>query len=154
MDVACLVCISSRLDATLAHRIVRNLRTRRDLGGEVPSFVEVQCPELGTRVRLDVPESEDGDGCKVMNRKEIVEACRESLERLRSWDNLYADEIRKGRRLELCWRAGPNVEWIWRDEDVDGQKRDWNVLYYVGFRQVSNAASPSPILRLTRYGHD
>ncbi|KAG8980386.1 hypothetical protein FRC05_006017 [Tulasnella sp. 425] len=129
--------------------IVRNLRIRRDLGGEVPSFVEVQCPELGTRVRLDVPESEDGDGCKVMNRKEIVEACRESLERLRSWDNLYADEIRKGRRLELCWRAGPNVEWIWRDEDVDGQKRDWNVLYYVGFRQPQQVSHLE--LRLTRH---
>ncbi|KAG8892497.1 hypothetical protein FRC00_011965, partial [Tulasnella sp. 408] len=123
--------------------------SRRELGGEVPSFVEVQCPELGTRVRLDVPEAEDGQGCRVMNRKEIVEACRESLERLRSWENLYADEIRRGRRLELCWRTGPNVEWIWRDEDIDGKQRDWNVLYYVGFRQPQQVNHLE--LRLTRH---
>ncbi|KAG8907322.1 hypothetical protein FRC00_011967, partial [Tulasnella sp. 408] len=123
--------------------------SRRELGGEVPSFVEVQCPELGTRVRLDVPEAEDGQGCRVMNRKEIVEACRESLERLRSWENLYADEIRRGRRLKLCWRTGPNVEWIWRDEDIDGKQRDWNVLYYVGFRQPQQVNHLE--LRLTRH---
>lgn len=46
------------------------------------------------------------------------------------------NELRRGRTLELCWRTGSNLEWIWLDDDIDGTPREWNVVYFAGFRQV------------------
>ncbi|KAG8908406.1 hypothetical protein FRB99_006611 [Tulasnella sp. 403] len=123
----------------------------QQLGGEVPRFLEISCPDLSSRVRVDIPEDDpsDGEGFRVMTRKYILNTCRKALQDLEGWESHYADELKRGGRLELCWRQAANLEWVRLDEDIDGNTRDWSVIYMLGFNQ---SKKPSHLeLRLVKH---
>lgn len=74
----------------------------------------------------------------MLSRHNVLESCQESLSGSHLYEKLIVPELERGRKLELCWRRGVNLEWIWVDEDIDGMPRDWAVVYFAGFREVSH----------------
>ena len=55
------------------------------------------------------------------------------------WDTLVEEPIRKGQRLELCWRSGSKLDWVWLEHDEEGRDRPWAVLWGVASANVSVA---------------
>jgi len=39
--------------------------------------------------------------------------------------------------LELCWRTESKLDWVWLDDDVNGEPRPWSVLFGVALMNVS-----------------
>ena len=42
-----------------------------------------------------------------------------------------------GSKLALCWRSNTVLDWIWLEYDVEGQMRDWEVVYGMALDYVS-----------------
>ncbi|KAG8886651.1 hypothetical protein FRB97_000071 [Tulasnella sp. 331] len=106
----------------------------REIGGTLPEVIEVNVPQLGSRIRFDVPSSEFLEvtqGYKTINRSYILDTCRQEIG-TEDWRRICDD----AGSVELCWRRNGNLEWIWLDRDVDGNPRDWSVIYPVGFRRL------------------
>jgi len=100
----------------------------------MPDCIEVSVPHLGSRVRFELPSAEFlemGKAYQTVSRPYILDACRTSLGH-DDWEQACND----GGKLEICWRKNGNLEWIWLDRDIDGNSRDWAVIYPIGFRQV------------------
>jgi hypothetical protein len=104
---------------------------RIQLGNDLPQSFEVHCPDLQTHVKLKIPEYDlpSGKAYKVFTKDNIVDICQKALGGSPSWDYLIEEPMRRGARLELCWRKGSMLDWIRWETDVNGMKRDWAVLY-------------------------
>ena len=114
---------------------------REELGGEIPSSIEIHSPDLGSRVRINIPAYDainGGPGYKTITRESVIDACRESLCSTPDWEAIIENQLENGGKLGLCWRRESRLDWIWLDDDIDERPRDWAVLYNVGFRQVGN----------------
>jgi hypothetical protein len=129
-------------------RLSNNWLCRRQLGGKIPSSIEICCPNIDTRVRIDVPlvDTINFDKAYIMfSRKNIIELVHNSLLRsghgssgagLRSWTYTIERELQAGGKLALAWRFGAQLDWVWQEEDVEGNPRPWAVLLGLSLQQV------------------
>lgn len=46
--------------------------------------------------------------------------------------------------MELAWRRGAKLDWVWQPNDLHGRPRDWAVLYGLALNQVRLNFVPSP----------
>ncbi|EJD50692.1 hypothetical protein AURDEDRAFT_83726 [Auricularia subglabra TFB-10046 SS5] len=119
----------------------------RELGGEIPDFIDIRAPTLGTRIRMDIPDIDDPDARPSID--DIIDLCRSSFRALPEWQFLIDDAVKRGQRLALCWRTDTKLDWVWLPTDVEDQERPWAVWYGVALRQA--AASNSLEIRLAQH---
>ncbi|KAF9220965.1 hypothetical protein BS17DRAFT_786276 [Gyrodon lividus] len=124
----------------------------RHLGGKIPSFIEISCPNIETRVRIDIPVVDTVNFDKaydMFSRKNIVEMVQNSLlgtghgsshAAMRSWTHNIERELQAGRKLALAWRHGTQLDWVSQEEDVEGNARPWAVLLGLSLRQGTKAS--------------
>ncbi|KAF8631778.1 hypothetical protein AX17_004993 [Amanita inopinata Kibby_2008] len=106
-------------------------RLWRLLGGCVPESIKIRNPLLDATVSIDVPDADTDnmDGTfHIFSRKNVVDLCMKSLSSVPEWDSLIQREVQAGGSLELAWRMGTNLDWIWLDTDVQGESRKLAVL--------------------------
>ena len=108
---------------------------RRQLGGRLPESFEVKCPLVHSRVSIPIPG--EGEQWEAIGRDYIIDSCSDALDRSFAWKTVVELPLLTGRHLELCWRFGLNLDWIWLHDDVNGNKRDWEVLYGLAMQSVS-----------------
>ncbi|KAI5122450.1 hypothetical protein M0805_008762 [Coniferiporia weirii] len=108
----------------------------KELGGALPSSFEVSCPLVHSRVSIPIPDS--GNGWKVLTRDYIIDQCSRALENSFAWRTVVQLPILNGRRLELCWRTNTKLDWVWLKDDVEGRKRDWEVLFGAALKYVGS----------------
>ncbi|KAF9013461.1 Pleckstrin homology domain-containing protein [Cyathus striatus] len=118
----------------------------RHMGGRIPTSIDIQNPTLSTKVKIDIPDSSVADMQEVLTRKGVLDLCMNLLQQVRDWKSLVEREIVKGRPLQLCWRVGANLDWIWLDQDVNGNDRPWVILCGLAFRH--SAKPPTLEIRL------
>lgn len=68
----------------------------------------------------------------------------------RSWRAIIERELQAGKKLELAWRFGGQLDWVWQDKDIEGNARPWAVLsglslWQVRFPVLSSASMASHI---------
>ncbi|CAE6461333.1 unnamed protein product [Rhizoctonia solani] len=110
----------------------------RYLGGKLPDTIDIHCPALGTRVRVDMPDLDHGasDSWKRFTRSYLIKACGRSLRGLPDWDSLMESPTLRGSRLELAWRKESKLDWVWQETDEEGREMNWQVLFGLALRQV------------------
>ncbi|CAE7216406.1 unnamed protein product [Rhizoctonia solani] len=111
----------------------------RYLGGKLPDTIDIHCPALGTRVRVDMPDLDHGasDSWKRFTRSYLIRACGRSLRGLPDWDSMMESPTLRGSRLELAWRKESKLDWVWQETDEEGKEIDWQVLFGLALRQPS-----------------
>ncbi|KAJ1303415.1 hypothetical protein OPQ81_011606 [Rhizoctonia solani] len=111
----------------------------RYLGGKLPDTIDIHCPALGTRVRVDMPDLDHGasDSWKRFTRSHLIKACGRSLRGLPDWDSLMESPTLRGSRLELAWRKESKLDWVWQETDEEGREINWQVLFGLALRQPS-----------------
>ncbi|KAJ7505417.1 Pleckstrin homology domain-containing protein [Mycena galericulata] len=119
---------------------------RRKLGGLLPPTLEVSNPSLGTRVSIEMPGIEAPE---MFTRDNIIALCMHSLRRVKDWKELIEQQLSEGKKLELAWRMGTQLDWVWLDNDVLGEPRDGVVLCGLALQQ--SAASPHLEVRLAQH---
>ncbi|KAJ7459760.1 Pleckstrin homology domain-containing protein [Mycena latifolia] len=117
----------------------------RRLGGQLPPTLEILNPSLGTRVRIEIPGT---DSPEMFTRDNLVALCAHSLRRVKDWKELIELQLSEGKELELAWRLGTQLDWVWLDSDVLDEPRDCAVLCGLAMQQ----SVPSPHLEV-RLGH-
>lgn len=53
-----------------------------------------------------------------------------------SWETVVEHELRAGKTLQLAWRFGGQLDWVWQEQDVEGNARPWAVLSGLSLWQV------------------
>ncbi|KAG8732790.1 hypothetical protein FRC11_010960, partial [Ceratobasidium sp. 423] len=111
----------------------------RHLGGKLPDTIDIHCPALGTRVRVDMPDLDHGasDSWKRFTRSYLIKACGRSLRGLPDWDSMMESPTLRGSRLELAWRKESKLDWVWQETDEEGREINWQVLFGLALRQPS-----------------
>ncbi|KAH7336895.1 Pleckstrin homology domain-containing protein [Rhizoctonia solani] len=111
----------------------------RYLGGKLPDTIDIHCPALGTRVRVDMPDLDHGasDSWKRFTRSYLIKACGRSLRGLPDWDSMMESPTLRGSRLELAWRKESKLDWVWQETDEEGREINWQVLFGLALRQPS-----------------
>ena len=128
----------------------------RDLGGEIPSHLEVNVPNLGVRIHLPIPEdAEDtvsewmssgtddmkperhGEGFKLLTPHRIVRACRRLLVDFPDWQGILSQHDDAGVKLGLAWHRNEVLDWIWTESAVDGSTRDYAVFAGLALKMVN-----------------
>ena len=120
---------------------------RRHVGGRLPKSIEIRCPTLDSRLKLDLPNLDELilSDYGLFDRDTVVQLCEKSLRTVREWGWLVQRRIDEGLSLELAWRMGAQLDWVWQFRDLHEQSRDWAVLYGLALNQVSsNANARSP----------
>ncbi|KAL1748046.1 Pleckstrin homology domain-containing protein [Schizophyllum fasciatum] len=115
----------------------------RKLGGEVPALLEVRNPLLDTRLRVEVPDLDVTPieaAAATLSRENLVALCVKSLRGAGDFKAEVERALARGVRLGLAWRMDTNLDWIWLDEDVQGNPRYWSVLYGLALKQGSNTS--------------
>ncbi|KAF8555219.1 hypothetical protein OG21DRAFT_1476557 [Imleria badia] len=111
----------------------------RRLGGKIPTSIEFRCPDVDMRICIDVPPPEGDNLDKAydtFSHRNIVDLVQRSLlsqrscprSLSRSWETVIERELRAGKTLALAWRFGGQLDWVWQDQDVEGNARPWAVL--------------------------
>lgn len=120
-------------------RVANILHCRRELGGELPPYIEVRCPAMESRVKIDIPSSvslETKEGLAMFTRENIIGLVRDALKNFKDWEFIIEREVEKGKHIELAWRMETKLDWIWLDDDVNGNKREFAVLCGLPLKQV------------------
>ncbi|KAJ6584842.1 Pleckstrin homology domain-containing protein [Mycena capillaripes] len=118
----------------------------RRLGGLLPPSLEISNPSLGTRVSMELPGVESPE---MFTRDNIVALCMNSLRRVQDWKELIELQLSEGKKLELAWRLGTQLDWVWLDSDVVGEPRECAVLCGLAMQQ----SVPSPHLEIRLAQH-
>ncbi|KAK0201660.1 hypothetical protein DFS33DRAFT_1349082 [Desarmillaria ectypa] len=109
----------------------------RHVGGQVPSMIEVRNPTLDAKVKIDVPTITTVEGySKTFTRSNVIALCLQSLRKVPDWKEVIEREISLGKVLELAWRMDTNLDWVWLEDDVYGQQREWVILCGLAFKQA------------------
>ncbi|GLB38456.1 putative pleckstrin homology domain containing protein [Lyophyllum shimeji] len=128
----------------------------RQLGGQIPSTVEVRNLRMNTRVRIDVP-SDGGEISQVLSRANAIALCKNVLSSVPGWNELIEREMIEGKSLELAWRMDTNLDWIWLDDDVAGEERREAVLCGLALKQLTrirpNTQQRQPLYLATHDGN-
>lgn len=107
---------------------------KRERGDSMPGLFEVVCPLVRTKIRVKIPSMDEE--WNVVTRDYIIDQCSRAMENSFAWKTVVQLPILNGRRLELGWRTGTRLDWVWLKDSVDGERRDWEVLYGVALQQV------------------
>ncbi|KAF8158329.1 Pleckstrin homology domain-containing protein [Crassisporium funariophilum] len=124
----------------------------RQMGGRIPSSVDIYSPRLNTKVKIDIPGAEGmrSSGLyRSFSRENVISLCMESLHEVPDWKYVLEREIKQGKSLQLAWRVNANLDWVWLEEDVLGKTRDWAVLCGLAFKQ----APRPPVLEIRLSEH-
>ncbi|KAI0754967.1 Pleckstrin homology domain-containing protein [Daedaleopsis nitida] len=115
----------------------------RHLGGQLPPYIEVRAPAIDTRLKVDVPGFDAADidaAYDVFKRDNIVRLCEKYLRTAPEYRALLEREEAKGVRFDLAWRLNTDLDWVWKEEDVQGQARKWAVLCGLALKQADKPA--------------
>lgn len=96
-------------------------------------------PRLNTKVKIDIPTADNDRIYRVFSRENAIALCRDSLRSVPDWKNLVEREILEGKSLELAWRVDTNLDWVWLDDDIEGDMRQWAVLCGLALKQVTTS---------------
>ncbi|KAJ6508926.1 Pleckstrin homology domain-containing protein [Mycena sanguinolenta] len=118
----------------------------RRLGGLLPPSLEILHPDLGTRVKMELPGVEAPE---MFTRENIVALCMHSLRRVKDWKELIDLQLSEGKEFQLTWRLGTQLDWVWLETDVLGEPRECAVLCGLAMHQ----SVPSPHLELRLAQH-
>lgn len=100
------------------------------------------------RISIDVPQPEAFSNYDkvydVFSYKNIIDLVQRSLssERgsagpvSRSWKAFLERKLRAGKKLQLGWKHGGQLDWVWQEQDIDGNARPWSVPSGLSLRQV------------------
>ena len=116
---------------------------RRHLGGHLPPYIEIRTAALDTRIKVDVPGFDTGDidaAYAVFRKDNIIKLCEKYLHAVPEYRALMDSEESKGARFELAWRHNTMLDWVWKEDDVRGKKRRWDVLCGLALRQAGEPA--------------
>ncbi|TDL23189.1 hypothetical protein BD410DRAFT_787507 [Rickenella mellea] len=106
-----------------------------ELGGNIPQSIDVYCPDLETRVTIPLPEN--SNPAAGLTRQRVIATCRHALNGLQNYQQLLEQPLANGGSLQLSWRTGTKLDWVWLEDDVEGKKRDWEVLYGLALKYPS-----------------
>ncbi|KAG6917465.1 hypothetical protein DXG01_002442 [Tephrocybe rancida] len=109
----------------------------RQLGGELPSTIDVRNPRVATKVKIDIPPGDADRLSRVFSRENVIALCMNALASVPDWKRLIEREMQEGKTLELAWRQESYLDWVWLDDDVDGYERRWAVLCGLALKQSS-----------------
>jgi hypothetical protein len=109
------------------------------MGGQLPSTVEVRNPRLDTTVKIDVPTAENDRIYKTLSRDNIIQLAMHALQSVPDWKSIIERQMAKGQTLQLAWRVGTNLDWIWLEHNTYGIPRQWAVLCGLALNQVGIA---------------
>ncbi|KAF9481182.1 hypothetical protein BDN70DRAFT_855567 [Pholiota conissans] len=111
---------------------------RRSMGGQIPPSIDIYIPRLSTKVTVDISNDTDNrDTSKhVFSRENVVQLCMNALHNIPDWQFVMDEQIKKGCSLALAWRSKANLDWIWLDDDVTGNLREWAVLCGLPMKQL------------------
>lgn len=93
------------------------------------SRLKLDLPNLGTLISSDFG---------LFDRDMVVKLCEKSLKTVREWEWLIQRRINEGFSMELAWRTGAKLDWVWQLHDLRGRPRDWAVLYGLALNQVGS----------------
>ncbi|KAF8073812.1 Pleckstrin homology domain-containing protein [Lyophyllum atratum] len=113
----------------------------RQLGGQIPNTIDVRNPRLNTRVKIDIPSADAGNISQVFTRDNAIALTVNALRTVPGWNELIQRELKEGKSLQLAWRVDTNLDWIWLDDDVDGEERRWAVLCGLALKQSIRSAT-------------
>ena len=104
----------------------------------MPKSIEIRCPGLDSRLKLDLQNLDELllSDYGLFDRDTAVQLCEKSLRTVREWSWLVQRRIDEGLSLELAWRMGAHLDWVWQLRDLHGRPRDWAVLYGLALNQV------------------
>lgn len=78
-----------------------------------------------------------------LTRKRVLQLCQESADSMQEVQQIRKEQtIEKGKKMELCWRAGTKLDWVWLDDDIEGVTRNNVVLYGAALQSVSVCFRP------------
>ncbi|KAF7314273.1 hypothetical protein MKEN_00899900 [Mycena kentingensis (nom. inval.)] len=123
----------------------------RRLGGTLPPTIDVRNPALETHVKIEIPEPRlpGQDAPEMFSRENIIRLVSSELRRVSDWDQVIATELAQGKKLELVWRFGTQLDWVREDSDVRGQPRMCAVL--CGMAMQQSYPAPQLELRVARH---
>lgn len=119
------------------------MSVRRHLGGQLPPYIEVRTPALDTRLTVDVPGFDTADldaAYKVFQRDNIIRLCEKSLRSDPEYGALLQSEEDDGAVFDLAWRVNTDLDWVWKEDDVQGKARNWAVLCGLSLKQGDKPA--------------
>lgn len=122
--------------------------TRHHLDGKLPNYVEIRCPTLDTRVKIDIPGSDGVDirrAYAIFDRANLISLCERWLRSTHDYHEVIERELSKGSRMELAWCFETYLDWVWQLEDVQEKPRQWAVLYGLAMKQVRRTLRPSTV---------
>ncbi|KAJ3568113.1 hypothetical protein NP233_g5925 [Leucocoprinus birnbaumii] len=140
--------LSTELDGTSAYIFKAKSRSRaydwtwqlwRTLGGEIPKSIDIRNPRLGTKVAFELPALnlvDLGTAIKMLSRRNIIALCMKTLKPVPGWGNFVEHEHQRGRTLQLAWRSGAHVDWVWNDQNAEGEQREWSALCGLAFKNA------------------
>jgi hypothetical protein len=73
----------------------------------------------------------------MFTRENMINLCTKALVSVPDWEHIIQRRIEEGDRLELAWRLDTKLDWVWKDDCVDGLPRLWSVLCGLSLKQVS-----------------
>ena len=107
---------------------------RIELGAALPDHIEVSCPLVHATVHMPVPDG--GADWRAVTRDFVIDECSQAMDGSFAWQTVIQMPLLNGRRLELCWKLDTKLDWVWLKDDVDGRKREWEVLFGAALNQV------------------
>ncbi|KAG6336056.1 hypothetical protein ID866_3029 [Astraeus odoratus] len=121
------------------------------LGGKIPQFIEISCPTINTRLKLDLPTEDVVNperAYELFSVRSIVDVVRRSMISAhgissvasRDWKCVIEPQLEAGRRLALDWRLAAQLDWISQTEDFQGNARPWSVLYGLSLKQSTRTS--------------
>ncbi|OBZ71250.1 Glutathione S-transferase 2 [Grifola frondosa] len=127
----------------------------RHFGGQIPQYIEIRCPILDTRVKIDIPGYDSADinsAYAVFRKDNVIDLCRKYLCKVQEYHSLIERQLEEGVALELAWRLETNLDWVWQLEDVQEKPREWAVLCGLALKQASVAGKSSHLeIRLKKH---
>lgn len=125
----------------------------RELGGELPTRLDIAIPALSTSVRLLIPEDPDQVGGQFAQKQlaagTVVDTCWEMLEDVTDRETLERQR-NMGMTIALAWKSvAGRLDWIAYDTTVQGKSRGWAVLAGVA-RQVGKEKLWLGVLKCSR----
>ena len=96
-------------------------------------------PLVDIRLKIDIPDSvndQTNADLTSFTKANLVELCVKALGRIQDWKMLIQRQLEMGAQLELAWRMGTQLDWVWWQEDIEGKEREWAVLAGLALSQV------------------
>lgn len=122
----------------------------RELGGELPTRMDIHLPTFSTSVRLTLPEDEDMVGskstCRAFSPTNTVKTSYEMISEAIDVQGLMAARSQPDAELDfrLVWKSMEgNLDWVNWETTIQGKKRDWALL--AGLAKQQAAPRPSTL---------